>query len=240
MTTSKNSTPKNLFQVIVVYNRLIFGLLLFIAVAIVIYLNYQGLISPQTIFSYLQEHKKTAPFLFISMYILMVVCMLPTLPLNLGAGFLWGAWWGMIYSVIGASAGALIGFMISRYLMHDFFNNKFKHSAWTWLQKETAQKGWKLVAFTRINPVFPFGPTNYFYGITRISLNNYLFGTILFIIPPSLIVATIGASVNDFMANEQAKIYSQNILLIGVGVTLFVILKTFIARKIATRKQNKF
>jgi len=226
-----NEPMKNLFKAISVYKRLIYGLLLVIAVAMVIYLNYQGVLSPKMIFLYLQEHGRTAPLFFISIYVLMVICMLPTLPLNLGAGFLWGTWWGMVYSVAGASAGALMGFLISRYLLRDFFNNKFKHSAWIWMQKEAAQRDWKLVAFTRINPVFPFGPTNYFYGITRIPLNRYLFGTILFIIPPSLIVAAIGASVNDFMMDAQSKIFSENILLIGIGVTFLVILKMLVAKK---------
>jgi uncharacterized membrane protein YdjX (TVP38/TMEM64 family) len=122
-----------------------------------------------------------------------------------------------------------MGFLISRYLLRDFFNSKFKHSAWTWMQKEAAQRYWKLVAFTRINPAFPFGPTNYFYGITRIPLNRYLFGTILFIIPASLIVAAIGASVNDFMMDAQSKIFSENMLLIGIGVTS--VLKMLIAKK---------
>ncbi len=165
------------------------------------------------------------------MRMLLVVCMLPTLPLNLGAGFLWGAWWGMAYSVIGASAGALLGFLISRYLMHDYFDRVFKHSAWAWMQKEVAKRDWKLVAFTRINPIFPFGLTNYFYGITRVPLKSYLFGTVLFIAPPSLIVATMGSSINDFMLNAHAKIYSENILLIGIGITLLVVLKMVVGKK---------
>lgn len=231
MVKSKKGSTKNIFQRIAVYNRLIFGLLFFVGVGAAIYLNYQGMISPNEIILYLQEHKTTAPLIFVALYVLMVVCMLPTLPLNLGAGFLWGAWWGMLYSVIGASAGALAAFLISRYLMHDFFNTKFKHSAWIWMQKEAEQRDWKLVAFTRINPIFPFGPTNYFYGITRIPLKKYLFGTVLFITPPSLIVATMGALINDIMANAQAKVYSENILLVGVGVTLLAILKMVVSNR---------
>ena len=56
----------------------------------------------------------------------MVICMLPTLPLNLGAEFLWGTWWGMVYSVAGASAGALMGFLISRYLLRRWLEEKYQ------------------------------------------------------------------------------------------------------------------
>ncbi len=56
-----NEPMKNLFKAISVYKRLIYGLLLVIAVAMVIYLNYQGVLSPKMIFLYLQEHGRTAP-----------------------------------------------------------------------------------------------------------------------------------------------------------------------------------
>ena len=59
-----NEPMKNLFKAISVYKRLIYGLLLVIAVAMVIYLNYQGVISPKMIFLYLQEHGRTAPLIF--------------------------------------------------------------------------------------------------------------------------------------------------------------------------------
>ena len=49
---------------------------------------------PQTLFEFLNTHPKLAPAAFIAVYVMMTLLLLPTLPLNLGAGFLWGPYWG--------------------------------------------------------------------------------------------------------------------------------------------------
>ena len=198
----------------------------------VIFLNHNGLLSPETIFRYLKEHQIIAPFIFISIYVILTITMLPTLPFNLGAGFLWGAWIGMAYSVIAASIGAILAFLISRHLLSDSLNKRFNHKIWLWLQNEIEKKDWKIVAFTRINPIFPFGLTNYFYGITKIPAPNYILGTILFTIPPSLMVSAIGASINSFVVNGQTKALLGNISMIGLGVVVLVSLKIYFSKNI--------
>ena len=222
---------KNLVEKVAAHKRLIYGLILIIAVAAVIYLNHQGVFSVKLAIAYLQEHEVAAPFIFIALYVVMVVCLLPTLPLNLGAGFLWGTLWGTSYSAVGASVGALACFLISRYLIRDFLNDKFTHSAWVWMQKEVKEKDWKLVAFTRSNPIFPFGLTNYFFGVTKIPLSRYLFGTTVFTIPLSLIVSAIGASMHDLAFDGGVTIVTRNILLVGIGVTFLLVSKLVLTEK---------
>lgn len=213
------------------HERIIYGLILIIAAAVVIYLNHEGIWSVKLAISFMKEHEVVAPFIFIALYVVMVICLLPTLPLNLGAGFLWGALWGMSYSVAGASAGALASFLISRYLLRDFLNDKITHSAWAWMQREAARRDWRLVAFTRINPMFPFGATNYFFGVTGIPLRRYLLATTVSTIPLSLIVSAIGASMHDFVLDGGVKNVTGNIVLVGVGVTVLVVLKLVLTEK---------
>lgn len=211
--------------------RLIFGLILIIAVAIVIYLNHQGILSVELAIGYLEKHEAAAPVIFIALYVVMVICLLPTLPLNLGAGFLWGALSGMSYSVAGASAGALACFLISRYLIRDFLNNKMIHSTWAWTQREVGRMDWRLVAVTRINPIFPIGPTSYFFGLTEIPLVRYQLATTLSIAPLSLFISAIGASMHEFVFDGGAQIITGDILLGGVGVTVLVVLQFVFAEK---------
>ena len=163
------NTSKKLFTIIFTKKKFTAALLLTCMIVAVIFLNHNGLLSPETIFRYLKEHQIIAPFIFISIYVILTITMLPTLPFNLGAGFLWGAWIGMAYSVIAASIGAILAFLISRHLLSDSLNKRFNHKIWLWLQNEIEKKDWKIVAFTRINPIFPFGLTNYFYYSTIIN-----------------------------------------------------------------------
>ena len=53
--------------------------------------------------------------LFVLAYAVAVTLLIPTLPLNLGAGVLWGAGWGSALSVAGATLGATLAFLLTRF-----------------------------------------------------------------------------------------------------------------------------
>ena len=53
-------------------------------------LRRAGYISPEQVMGFLQAHSTLAPVLFIALYAVLPSLMLPTLPLAIGAGFLWG------------------------------------------------------------------------------------------------------------------------------------------------------
>ena len=112
---------------------------------------------------FLKNYQILAPVLFILIYILMIIFLIPTLPMNLGAGFLWGGFLGGAISLVSTSFGAIIAFIISRYIIHDYFNNKFDSRIWQWLKQRIQKNDWKIIAFTRINPIFPFALTSYFW-----------------------------------------------------------------------------
>jgi uncharacterized membrane protein YdjX (TVP38/TMEM64 family) len=203
----------------------LFGLALFIY-----YLKQNGYLAPESIVVFLQSHPVVAPLVFMLVYAVMVVCLVPTLPLNLGAGLLWGPYWGGILTVIGAGTGSAVAFLASRYLVSDYLNEKFKNSAWSWLRKEVQDKEWKVVAFTRINPIFPFGPSNYFFGLTQIRFTRYLVTTLLSILPLCIIFAGIGSSIGGIVLEGDFYQLVRDMLAISMAVTLLVIFKLVISR----------
>lgn len=205
--------------------RLALALLLLLVAIGFSWLRQQGFVAPEKVFAFLQDYPTLAPVLFIGLYILLSVTLVPTLPLNLGAGFLWGPLWGSLLATIGATIGATCAFLIARRLAGDYFNRKFNNSAWLWLRNETEQRGWRVVAFTRINPIFSFGPLNYFLGITSISLITYVWSTALFLMPPSLLFAAVGHSIKDFTLDGATHNLMRNILLISAAVTLLTVAK---------------
>jgi uncharacterized membrane protein YdjX (TVP38/TMEM64 family) len=184
------------------------------------YLKNQGLINPEKIFDILAAYPRQAPIAFIALYVLLSVVLVPTLPLNMGAGFLWGPVIGTTLSIIGATAGAVVAFLVARYLVGDFFRRRFEHPAWLWLHQQIEDNPWQSVAFTRINPIFSFGPLNYFYGITAVSLPTYTWSTALFLIPPSALFATLGSSLNDFTLTGAIASLWRNILILSAIFTV--------------------
>ena len=193
-------------------------------------LRHYGYFAPDSIVWFLKSHPVIAPIIFAVIYTVMVMCLVPTLPLNLGAGLIWGPYWGGLLTVIGAGIGSALAFLAARYLASDYLDRKFGNSAWTWLREEIQRKEWKAVAFTRINPIFPFGPSSYFFGLTSIRFSRYIVTTILSIAPLCVIFAGVGSSIGGIVLNGNAYALMKDIVAISLAVTLLVALKILLKR----------
>lgn len=210
--------------------RFILAMALFGLGVLLFALREYGYFAPGSIVFFLKSHPVIAPVIFIAVYVVMVVCLVPTLPLNLGAGLIWGPYWGGVLTVIGAGTGSACAFLATRYLASDYLNRKFNHSAWTWLSEEVQRQDWKTVAFTRLNPIFPFGPSSYFFGLTRISFSRYIVTTMLSIFPLSILFAAVGSSIGGIVLDGNAYSLVKNMLIISLAVTLLVVLKMVIKK----------
>ena len=208
--------------------RFILAIALFGLGIFLLALREYGFFAPSSIVFFLKSHPIIAPVVFIVVYVVMVVCLVPTLPLNLGAGLIWGPYWGGVLTVIGAGAGSACAFLATRYLASEYLNRKFNHSAWTWLSEEVQRQDWKTVAFTRLNPIFPFGPSSYFFGLTRIPFSRYIVTTMLSIFPLSIVFAAVGSSIGGIVLDGNTHSLVKNMLAISLAVTLLVVLKRVI------------
>lgn len=207
------------------------GVILALLIAGAFYLRNEGHIpSSETVFDFLASHTIAAPLVFILLYSIMPSLFLPTLPLNIGAGFLWGAFWGSFYSVIGFAAGSAVAFLISRYIAGDYFRNRFNFKAWKWILRAVDKNGWKTVAFTRVNPIFPSAVLSYLFGITAIRFWEYLWATVVFIIPASIAMAAFGSSIKEFTVIGNLKGIATGITITVVALAVLFGLRPIIKR----------
>ncbi|MFQ3574023.1 MAG: VTT domain-containing protein, partial [Thermodesulfovibrionales bacterium] len=146
-------------------------------------LRKEGYISAESLFALIAEHKFLAPALFIFIYAIGPSLFLPSLPLTLGAGFLWGPVWGVVFSITGATLGSSVSFLIARYILGDTIKERFSYARWQMLKEKVEKHGWKAVAFTRIVPIFPYPVLNYLFGVTPIPFLHYLWATFVFMLP---------------------------------------------------------
>jgi uncharacterized membrane protein YdjX (TVP38/TMEM64 family) len=188
-------------------------------------LKQAGYLAPEAVFGFLDAHPLLAPLAFLALFVVMTLLLLPTLPLNLGAGFLWGPYWGGLYTVTGASIGAALAFLISRHLAAELVNRHFRHRTWIWLLEQVRQQDWKVVAFTRINPIFPTAPLNYFFGLTAIRFWPFLMATAFFIAPFAILFAYLGDSVGGFLLRGDSYQFVQNILGASAAITALFALR---------------
>ncbi len=139
-----------------------------------------------------------APIVFIAAYIAACVLFIPGSIMTIGAGVLFGVVRGSIYVSIGATAGATAAFLIGRYLARDWVAAKLAGNAtFDAIDAAVGREGWKIVGLTRLSPVFPFNLLNYAYGLTRVSLRDYLLASWLGMLPGAVMYTYIGSVVGD-------------------------------------------
>lgn len=107
--------------------------------------------------------------LYVPLYAICNILLLPGSVLTLGSGLCFGLWWGFLLSLIGNVLAAAVAFFISRKLGRQWVEKKFfKHKKWRALDEAIAREGWKIIFLSQVHPFSPTSLLNYLYGITRI------------------------------------------------------------------------
>lgn len=205
---------------------------------VLIYLREIGYLQAERILPLLGEYPVLAPALFTGFYAIMVMLLLPTLPMNVAAGFLWGTVWGCAVSVLAAALGAAGSFMLARHGAHGWLNRKFNRREWRWLRRRIRKSDWQLLLFTRINPVFPFGPLNYFFGLTSVRFGKFFCMTALGILPPSALIAGLGSTLGSLTLDPNSQELLKDVVMLSALVTALVCIKV-VGKYFARRSQKK-
>jgi uncharacterized membrane protein YdjX (TVP38/TMEM64 family) len=142
-----------------------------------------------------------APVIFIALYIAACVLFVPASIITIGAGVIFGLIRGAIYVSIGATAGATCAFLIGRYLARErvarWIAGRRDFAA---IDEAVAREGWKIVALTRLSPVFPFNALNYAYGLTRVRPRDYIVATWVGALPGTVMYVYIGTLARNLTA----------------------------------------
>jgi uncharacterized membrane protein YdjX (TVP38/TMEM64 family) len=139
-----------------------------------------------------------APIVFIAIYIVACVAFLPGSILTIGAGVIFGVVRGSIYVSIAATLGATAAFLVGRYLARGWVSEKLEgNPKFKAIDQAVGKEGWKIVLLTRLSPVFPFNLLNYAYGLTSVSLRDYVLASWVGMIPGTILYVYIGALSGD-------------------------------------------
>ncbi len=174
---------------------------------------------------------------FVVLYVVAAVAFLPGSILTLGAGVVFGVVLGSLLVFVGATIGATAAFLVGRYLARGWVAKKIEgNEKFNAIDKAVGREGFKIVLLTRLSPIFPFNLLNYAYGVTGVSLRDYVLGcigmlpgTIMYVYLGSLAgnLATLGAGDTPDNAAVQWAIRIVGFIA-TVAVTLYV---TRVARK---------
>jgi uncharacterized membrane protein YdjX (TVP38/TMEM64 family) len=209
--------------------------LLGVAIAAAKYFQFQQLI--YTVLAWIKTLGYLAPISFISIYNLATILLIPGSLLTIGGGFIFGVVWGSVYVLIAATLGATFAFLIGRYLSRDWVRRQLdKYPKFKAIETAVSKEGLQVVLLTRLSPIFPFNLLNYAFGVTGVSLKDYVLGSIG-MIPGTVLYVYIGSLVSDLALvgtsaqpdNPLLKWTIRSIGLIAtVAVTIYI---THIAKK---------
>lgn len=168
------------------------------------------------------------PLIFITLFNIGTLLFVPGSVLTIKSGVLFGTVWGSVYVLIAAFLGAMLTFGLGRYCCRDWVYRKIQaHPRFKLMDAAIAHDGWKIVLLTRLSPVFPFNLTNYAFGLTQISLKDYLLGS-LGILPGTVMYTYMGAVVGELgmseipqpLSSPEMQILHWAIRLVGIAATI--------------------
>lgn len=207
-----------------------FAVLIVFIVGAFLVVRYMGLtryLDQESLREWIEAYGVWGPVVYMLIYCVAPALMLPGLPITVVGGILFGPFWGVVYVAIGATTGASIAFLIARYMGREWVESVIKEGRLKELDREVEKKGWKIVAFTRLIPLFPFNFLNYAYGLTRIRFSHYLFATFFFMLPGIVAYVVFSSSILDIFKGKVSKTFIAGIVLVLIVSLLPLLYKRF-------------
>lgn len=168
------------------------------------------------------------PVIFVLLYIVAAVLFVPGSALTLGAGALFGVGLGSVLVSVGATLGATAAFLVGRYLARDWVEEKIAgHPAFAAIDRAVAAEGWKIVGLTRLSPAFPFKLLNYAFGLTRVSLRDYVLASWVGMMPGTVMYVYLGSLARA--AGDRSRTPAEWSLY-SVGLAATIVVTVFVTR----------
>jgi uncharacterized membrane protein YdjX (TVP38/TMEM64 family) len=93
------------------------------------------------------------------------------------------------------------------------------------IDEEVKKKGWKIVAFTRLIPLFPYNFLNYAFGLTNIKFSHYVLATFVFMFPGIIAYVVFSSSILDLFKGRISKGFVIGLVLIAIVSIIPVLYK---------------
>lgn len=172
-----------------------------------------------------------APLIYMLIYTVAPALLLPGLPITIVGGILFGPFWGVVYTITSATMGACLAFLVSRYVARGWVEGKLRSPRWRKLDEGVEKHGWKVVAFTRLIPLFPFNLLNYAFGLTKIGFWPYAVATFICMLPACIAFIVFSSSLLDLIRGKVSPTF-----VIGICLVILVSLIPLFYRRYQKKK----
>ncbi|MEW2352339.1 VTT domain-containing protein [Spirillospora sp. NPDC029432] len=137
------------------------------------------------------------PLVFAACYALAVAALVPGSVLNASAGALFGVALGSVAVIAGASAGAALSFGLARLLGRPAVARFTGSGRLARLESYLSRRAFESILVLRMVSMFPFGAVNYGAGVAGVGFAPYMAGTVLGIVPGTLVYTGLGEALRE-------------------------------------------
>lgn len=136
-----------------------------------------------------------APIVFVILYIISAVFLIPGSFLTVAAGFLFGPLVGTLAVSVGSTLGATAAFLVGRSLARPWVLSKFgNESRIRSLDTAIGSQGAKIVLLLRLSPLFPYSVLNYALSLTSVPLGSYIAASWAGMLPATVAYVALGGA----------------------------------------------
>ncbi|XVQ09740.1 TVP38/TMEM64 family protein [Spirillospora sp. CA-255316] len=170
------------------------------------------------------------PLVFAVCYALAVTALIPGSVLNASAGALFGVALGSGAVLVGATAGAALSFGLARMMGRPAVARYTGSGRLARLESYLSRRGFESILVLRMVSMFPFGAVNYGAGVAGVGFGPYMAGTMLGIVPGTLVYTGLGKALSEPG--------SPAVWMAPVGLVLLSAAGWWVARYARTRGDN--
>ncbi len=160
---------------------------------------------------------------FVVIYIVATVCMIPGSLITLVGGAIFGLGLGFVLVSVASTTGAALAFLIARYVARakvaEMAASNEKFAA---VDEAISEGGWKIVGLLRLSPAIPFNWQNYLYGLTRIAFWPYVLTSWIAMMPGTLMYVYLGTVAGAASTGAKKSAWQWGLLIVGLLATIIV------------------
>jgi len=195
----------------------------------------------ESVLGWISNHGMLGMGVFVLVYVLSTLLLIPATFLTLTAGATFGVGVGLPLVWFSATAGAVSAFVLGRHAARGWIQRRVEKDArLTALDEAVGRAGWRIVLLSRLSPLFPFTILNYAFGLTRIPRLHYALATWLGIFPGILLYVYIGAVLGELTGLRSVGRAKSTLewIFYGLGLAATAAVTLYVAR-LARRALNQ-
>ena len=183
---------------------------------------------------WIEAHRTLAWIVYLAIYIIATVLVVPVSILTLAAGYLFGLPLGVVLASIGSVLGASGALLVGRFFVREWVAKRIADlPRFRALDQATRHEGFLIVFLTRLSPLFPFNLINYGLALTSVRVRDYFFATWLGMLPITILYTYVGSVAKNLTELTSGGLqnggFSRTLVLVGLAAS--VVLTVLITRK---------